>query len=77
MFVKLTDAKNGIPVLVNLDRVLYAYRREDTEVTLLVFGKLMEPRGPEGAPAARARNVALKVVETLQELQAKKRLASA
>lgn len=77
MFVKLTDAKNEIPVLVNLDRVLYAYRREDTEVTLLVFGKLMEQRGPEAGSAARVRNVALTVVETLQEVQAKKRLASA
>lgn len=76
MFVRLTDAKEGIPILVNLDRVLYAYRPPAAEVTALVFGKLVDPGEPGGREGARVRNVAVTVVETLPQIQEKRRMAS-
>ncbi|MHC4592635.1 MAG: hypothetical protein ACYS8L_08080 [Planctomycetota bacterium] len=76
MFVRLTDAKEGIPLLVNLDMVLYAYRPPVGEVTALVFGKLADPGEPGGRAGARVRNIAVTVVETLQQIQEKRRMAS-
>ncbi len=66
MFVTLTDSKRGIPVLVNLDRVLYAYRQTQRDATVLVFGKVA---------GSGARSVAVAVDETLPEIQRRRRMA--
>jgi hypothetical protein len=73
MFVTLTDARKHIPVVVNLDLVLYGYRETGEEVTVLVFGKTFET-GPSGQP--RARTVGVTVTETFQEIHAKRRMAT-
>ena len=73
MFVMLTDAKKGLPVMVNLDLVLYGYRETGDEVTVLVFGKAFEAQ-PSGQ--TRARTVAVAVSETFQEIQARRRMAT-
>ena len=75
MFVTLTDAKHGIPVLVNLDQVLYAYRQEGQGLSVLVFGKVVEPRGPGADQAARIHNVAVTVEEDLLQIQQQRRMA--
>ncbi|MGD2174832.1 MAG: hypothetical protein PVJ27_05470 [Candidatus Brocadiaceae bacterium] len=74
MFITLTDAKRGMPVLVNLDQLLYAYRDHDAELTMLVFGKLVAPAGGRGAAKARVRSVALRVEEDLEQIHEKRRM---
>ena len=78
MFVTLTDVKNMTPVLVNLDKILYAYRPTGgrVEASVLVFGKVVEPQGPRAKRAARVRDIGLAVVETLPQIQEKRRMAS-
>ena len=71
MFITLTDAGRGLPVMVNLERLLYAYERSDADVTVLVFGKVAVLR--KGG-RSKLRPVALMVEETLNEIQEKRRL---
>ena len=73
MLVTLTDARKGIPLMVNLDLVLYGYRDAAEEVTVLVFGKEFET-GPSGE--ARARTVAVTVSETFTEIHSKRRMTT-
>ena len=74
MFVSLTDAKLGTPLLVNLERVLYAYRQASEDATVIVFGKM--PQAAAGDGRAPLRTVAVAVTETLREIQEKRRMAS-
>jgi hypothetical protein len=60
---------------VNLERVLYGYRREGREETVLVFGQVVQPRPLKSNKPGRVRNVALLVEETLQDIQRKRRMA--
>ncbi|MFO8008059.1 MAG: hypothetical protein R6V05_10015 [Candidatus Brocadiia bacterium] len=73
MFIELTDAGRGMPVMVNLDRLLYAYERADADVTVLVFGKVA---ASGKGKRSKLRPVALMVEETLREIQEKRRLGS-
>ena len=75
MFVSLTDAKQGTPLLVNLDRMLYAYRQASEDATVIVFSKI--PQAGASAGRAPLRTVAVAVTETLREIQEKRRMASA
>ncbi|KPK64930.1 MAG: hypothetical protein AMK73_04490 [Planctomycetes bacterium SM23_32] len=73
MFVTLTHAQGMMPVLVNLDQVLYAYRESGQEATVLVFGKVADPNAK---PGSRLRKVAVTVDETLPQIQEKRRLGA-
>jgi hypothetical protein len=75
MFITLTDARAGTPVLVNLDQMLYAYRHSAGDATVVVFGKVVEPMGLDAKPAAKVRLVAVTVSETLKDIQMKRRSA--
>jgi hypothetical protein len=69
MFVRLTHSKHLTALLVNLERVIYAYRDERHECTVLVFGQVPRPDGG-------VRNVAVTVSETLNEIQEKRRMSA-
>jgi hypothetical protein len=73
MFVTLTNATDGTPLLVNLDQMLYAYRHVSGDSTVIVFGKVVEPMGLDAQPAAKVRAVAARVTETLKDIQMKRR----
>lgn len=75
MFVTLTNATDGTPLLVNLDQMLYAYRHASGESTVIVFSKIVEPMGLDAEPAAKVRTVAAQVAETLKDIQMKRRSA--
>jgi len=71
MLVTLTHLRGMTPILVNLDRMLYAYRDPQAEGTVIVFGKVPDTRaGGSGA----LRNVSVHVTETLQDIQKKRRM---
>jgi hypothetical protein len=74
MFVKLTDARRQLPVMVNLDNVLYAYREPIRNVTVIVFGKVPVARMRQGTRVTQLQPIALSVMETLAEVQEKRRL---
>ncbi|MHC4480452.1 MAG: hypothetical protein ACYS1C_05715 [Planctomycetota bacterium] len=76
MFIMLTHAKDRTPLLLNLDRVLYAYRTAAGDATVLVFGEIVQPQPPPSKRPARIRHFAVTVTESLGEIQEKRRMAA-